>query len=241
VGEETRASRAGRAVPREIKGVVFDLDDTLVESTVDYAKFKRLVIERLASYGEPRELYSPDETIVAIFGRFERRMREQKLPTAEVKRRLAELDRIMDSVELEHVSDTKEIRGALRLLHLLRDKGIKIGVLTRGCDEYARTALARTGMSGLIDAVECRNSDTPAKPNPEAYLKLVEALGLSKQETIFVGDHPIDAQCASNAGVPFVAVETGDVPEDDLRGAGCVAVFRDVGEMASWLENVLRA
>ena len=60
---------------------------------------------------------------------------------------------------------------------------------------------------------------------------------MRKEETILVGDHPIDGQCAANAGVPFVAVETGDVPEPRLRGAGCVEVFPDVGSMASWLEN----
>ncbi len=88
--------------------------------------------------------------------------------------------------------------------------------------------------------VECRNSKTKAKPSPEAYLKLVKALGVRKEETIFVGDHPIDGQCAANAGVPFIAVLTGDVPEKALRAAGAVEVFQDVGQMATWLSEVIR-
>lgn len=226
-------------VPREIKAIVFDLDDTLVESTVNYSKFKHLVIERIVRHGEPRDLYSPNETVVAIIARYEGRMREQRIGDDVRRSRLGELDRIMDEVELEKVSETKAIRGAVHLLRFLKAKGIKIGVLTRGCQEYARGALSRTGMLELVDAVECRNSTTPAKPNPEAYLRLVGALAVRKAETLFVGDHPIDAQCAANAGVPFIGVETGDVPESSLKAAGCVAVFKDVGEMAQWLEGIL--
>lgn len=220
--------------PKKISAVIFDLDDTLVLSTVDYAKFKRLVIERIASHGEDPSRYSPTETIVAIVSRYQERMRAAGIGTEVIRRRIAELDRIMDKVELEKVEDTKALEGAAKLLIYLRSRGVKVGILTRGCEKYADAALKITGLLGFVDEIECRNSNLPAKPNPAAYLRLVERLGVPKEETLFVGDHPIDAQCAKNAGVPFLAVETGDVPKGDLRAAGCVAVFRDVGLMIEW-------
>ena len=226
-------------LPSEIRAVVFDLDDTLVLSTVDYGKFKRLVIDKIVSHGEPRTMYDPNETVVSVVSRYEKRMHEARLPDKERKQRLAELDRIMDEVELERVAETKAIRGAIDLLELLRYRGIKIGILTRGCQDYATAALSEAGLMQLVDALECRNSETKAKPNPESYLRLTERLGVRKEETFFVGDHPIDAKCAANAGVPFVAVETGDVSSDDLRAAGCVAVFPDVGSMVEWLRTIL--
>jgi len=224
---------------RSIKAVIFDLDDTLVESTVNFPKFKGLVIDRIVSYGENRADYDPNGTIVVIINRFEARMAEKGVPEVEARRRLAELDKIMDSVEMERVSETIAYDGAAKLLNLLKDNGIRIGLLTRGCQEYAESALSKTGLSTLVDVVECRNSKTKAKPNPEAYLKLVKALGVRKEETIFVGDHPIDGQCAANAGVPFIAVLTGDVTEKALRAAGAVEVFRDVGQMSEWLRGIL--
>jgi phosphoglycolate phosphatase len=224
---------------RPIRAIIFDLDDTLVESTVDYVKFKTLVIERITSHGEPEDLYDPHETIVTIIARYEERMRRAGIPGATIRNRLAELDTIMDKVELERVSETKPMRGATGLLKLLRKSGVKVGVLTRGCEEYTRSALARTGMLELVDGIECRSANSKPKPDPEAYLKLARRLGVKKEETLFVGDHPIDAQCAANAGVPFVAVETGDIPEEDLRKAGCIELFHDVGDMATWLERIL--
>lgn len=226
-------------LPRDVKAVVFDLDDTLVLSTVDYGKFKRLVIDKVVSHGEPRTMYDPKETVVGIVSRYESRMREAGLPDEERRRRLAELDRIMDKVELERVAETKAIRGAVELLELLRERGIKIGILTRGCQDYASAALSEVGLMRLVDAIECRNSNTKAKPSPESYLRLIEHLGVRKEDTFFVGDHPIDAKCAANAGVPFVAVETGNVSSDDLRAAGCVAVFPDVGSMVEWFKTIL--
>jgi HAD superfamily hydrolase (TIGR01549 family) len=227
--------------PKGIKAVIFDLDDTLVESTVNYGKFKRLVIDRITDRGEDRCEYSLDETIVVILSRYEKAMKEKGLSKGEIASRLAELDRIMDEVELESVEETVAIRGAADVLDHLRRNGVKVGILTRGCQEYATAALRTTSMLDMVDALECRNSDTKAKPDPESYLKLVSQLGVRKDETLFVGDHPIDAQCASNATVPFVGVLSGDVPEEVLRRSGSMAVFRDVGEMLDWIRSGLKS
>jgi HAD superfamily hydrolase (TIGR01549 family) len=227
------------SLPKRIRAVIFDLDDTLVESTVDFAKFKRLVIQRIGQFGDDSSLYRPDETIVSIVARFEDRMRNRGVDENKMRTMLAELDRIMDGVELERVSETTAINGAIELLGYLRTKGVRIGILTRGCEEYALTAMRITGMEALVDQVECRNSKTKAKPDPDSYLNLVRNLGVPKEETVFVGDHPIDAQCAANAGVPFLAVRTGDVPEEALRDAGSVEVFSDVRDMIGWFENLL--
>lgn len=228
-----------RKVPEVVRAVVFDLDDTLVESKVDYGKFKRLVIERIASNGEDKSRYSPTETIVSILARYEESLGQKGVPDEVIRERLAELDRIMDAVELERVSETRPIKGAAELLSLLRSKEIKIGILTRGCEEYAAQALSRAGLLDLVDAVECRSSDVKAKPDPEQYLRLVRALGVDKRETLLVGDHPIDAKCAANTDVAFIAVGTGDVSEEVMRDAGSAEYFTDVGQLAAWFEKRL--
>jgi len=224
---------------RRPAAVIFDLDDTLVVSTVDYGKFKRLVIDRIAEDGEHRSDYSPDELILKILNRYQSALRARGLTDPEIKEKLAALDRIMDAVELERVCETVAIPGAPDVLSMLRARGVKVGILTRGCHEYAAAALDRTGMGGLVDGIEGRNSKTKPKPDPESYLKLARALGVDPRETIFVGDHPMDAECAANAGAPFVGVMTGDVPEEELLRAGSIAVFRDVGQMLAWLEDCL--
>lgn len=229
-----------RALPAKIRAAIFDLDDTLVESTVDYAKFKRLVIDRIVSDREDRSKYDPSETIVAIVDRYEESLRRRGFSEGEIRARLVALDKIMDQVELERVAETKPLRGARELLSFLRAKGVKVGILTRGCKEYAHRALSAAGLLEMVDALECRSSEVKAKPDPGQYLGLVRALGVRKDESVFVGDHPIDAQCAANAGVAFLAVGTGEIPEEIMRQAGAMEYFEDLEGLAEWFRRVIR-
>ena len=222
-----------------LRGVVFDLDDTLILSTVDYARFKRLIIESIATKGDDAGLYSPDEGIVGLIDRFSDRMLGIGWTGGQVKEALDEFERIMDGVEMERVHETRELEGARELLEYLDSRGVRIGILTRGCREYAEEALRLTGLRDHVHALECRNPDMPAKPNPEPYWHLVEQLGVRPEETLFVGDYLLDAICAERAGVPFLGVMTGDLDEEQLRDAGSIAVFPSVADLIPWFESLL--
>ena len=226
-------------LPDLLKGVVFDLDDTLVQSTVDYERFKHLIISRIAMNGDDPALYSPTESILSLLARYTDRMRGRGVPEERIQENMSEFERIMDEVELERVDETREIDGAGELLRRLRARGVKVGVLTRGCERYALKVLELTGLSSLVDDVEPRRRDVPPKPSPESYFRLVDRMGLEVGETIMVGDHLIDAQCAENAGAAFVGVRTGDLTEESLRDAGSVEVFASIREMAPWLDKLL--
>ncbi|MDH3365709.1 MAG: HAD family hydrolase [Thermoplasmata archaeon] len=233
-------ARTERPIQSRIKGVIFDLDDTLVLSTVDYVRFKNLIIERIALKGEDTDGYSPDDGIISLITRFRDRMEDKGRSPPEVEIILREFDQIMDDVELERVDETQAIHGARELLALLRDRAVRVGVLTRGCERYARHVLQITDMLDLVDAIECRNSNVPPKPSPEPYWRLAARLGLQPEETVFVGDHLIDAICARSAGVPFIGVRTGDLTEQQLRDAGSAEVFPSVAEMVPWFDEALR-
>jgi len=216
---------------RRVRAVVFDLDDTLVASTVDFPKFKRRVIDRMEALGNDGSHYDPSETIVTILERFEARMKAAGASEEEVRGWLAEMDGIMDAVEMERVEETEVIQGAEETLAYLRGRGVKIGVLTRGCKDYAVRAMAKAGIGHLVDAIEARNSESRPKPHPDAYARLVDAMGVHKDESVFVGDHPIDARCASGAGVPFIGVRTGDEPDEVLLEAGAFVVLSDLRDL----------
>jgi HAD superfamily hydrolase (TIGR01549 family) len=222
-----------------LKGVVFDLDDTLIQSTVDYARFKKLIIQSISSMGDDPSLYSSEEGIVGLIDRFADRMRSRGWAAERVEEALEEFERIMDAVELERVQETRELEGAREVLEYLASRDVRIGILTRGCREYAEEALRLTGLREYVHALECRNAGMPAKPNPEPYWHLVEQMGLRPDDTVFVGDHLLDAMCAGRAGVPFVGVMTGDLEEQILREAGSVEVFRSVADLLPWFRLVL--
>ncbi|HIH00716.1 TPA: HAD family hydrolase [Thermoplasmata archaeon] len=235
----TSEAPLGTRTGSRLRGVIFDLDDTLVLSTVDYARFKRLIIDRISSMGDDPGLYSPDEGIIGLIDRFSERMLGKGWTKGQVNETLDEFEAIMDSVEMERVHETRVLEGARELLEYLDSRGVRIGILTRGCATYAEEALRLSGLRDHVHALECRNPSMPAKPNPEPYWHLVEQLGLRPEETVFVGDYLLDAICAQRAGVPFIGVMTGDLTEEQLREAGSVAVFPSVAHLVPWFESVL--
>lgn len=77
----------------------------------------------------------------------------------------------------------------------------------------------------------------PAPPMIEAVLMRV---GASAQQTMLVGDMPVDAETGANAGIPVVGVTTGSATDEELRSAGCVAVLDGVPDLPAWLSSTAR-
>jgi phosphoglycolate phosphatase len=61
-------------------------------------------------------------------------------------------------------------------------------------------------------------------------------LGARPEDTVFIGDSPIDVRTARHAGVAMVAVTWGFRPRQELRAAGAVHLVDRVAELRPWLE-----
>ena len=219
-----------------VKGVVFDLDGTLIRSSVDFKAMKRRMIEILARYGVPRELLSTDKTTVENLRRAERIWDEMGVDQEVRSKALREVEEVMNEAELEALPTVEAIEGVREALEKLRGKGLKLAVLTRGHQTYAVEALRRAGLLELIDVILTRDTVRKPKPNPEALLEAAERLGLGVDEIIFVGDHPIDSACAEGASVRFIAVLTGWMGEDEWRAEGVSEVVESVSTLPEYLD-----
>ena len=99
--------------------------------------------------------------------------------------------------------------GSAESLDIIRSKGLKVGLLTRGSLEYARRALGP--LYERFDFVMGRDhSDYDnAKPSPVAMREFAEGLGVRPEEILYVGDNTTDWMSAHGAGARFVGVRTG--------------------------------
>jgi phosphoglycolate phosphatase-like HAD superfamily hydrolase len=52
-----------------------------------------------------------------------------------------------------------------------------------------------------------------------------------------VGDTPYDAEAAGKAGLRTVGVLCGGFPEEDLRNAGCIAIYADPAALLDRLDD----
>ncbi|MFQ6053926.1 MAG: HAD family hydrolase [Candidatus Bathyarchaeia archaeon] len=209
----------------KVKGIIFDLDGTLIRSSIDFPRMKRRMIAILEEHGVPPGLLSPTETTVAILKKAERD--EARL----------EMERAMNQTELEAISTIEGVDGAAETVRRLRERGYRLAVLTRGHQAYAVEALRKTGLLGSFDLVLGRGETPMPKPHAEALRHTAELMGLRLDEVLFVGDHLIDAACAENAGVPFVAVLTGPIKEGAWVEHGQKTILRSVRDLVDYLDE----
>lgn len=193
-----------------IKGIIFDLDSTLVQSRIDFPKMKKKIIKLLEENGHPKDSLSPiNQTTVQIREAVEEEWEKQKKPENEREELREKITCYMDEGEMESVGNLSEIPGAKDSVTKLRKMGYQLTILTRGHHEYAIEALRKTGMLDSFDLVLARGETPRPKPYKEALDFTVSKMGLQMDEVIFIGDHQIDRDSATNSGCSFIGVATG--------------------------------
>jgi len=207
-----------------VVGIVFDWDGVLLDSlgaafNVYNKIFARVGTKRLTK-DEYLELQSPNwyEFYVKV-----------GLPTSLWK----EVDR--EWLRLYEEERPSLHLDALRCLSLLKESGLKLGLVSNGSRSRVEKELASFGLNRFFEAVLFGEKKEELKPSPVMIQRALGAMGVEPRDAVYVGDSPADIQAAKSAGVPSVAIARGPIQEERLRREGPDRVFRDLDEMAKFL------
>ncbi len=222
-------------------GIVFDLDGTLVLSHHDFGRMRGEVVRLAERYGVPPGRLSPGEPIHRIVETARDELGRLAGGEGLVYRFEAEFRRRLDSLELEALPRTRVRPGAPELLHGLAERGFRLGVLTRSSEAFCRAALAATHLAAYFPYLRARSMPGPEKPSPEALHLLLREMGVPLDRALYVGDHLIDAECATRARARFYAVlpdpsEPTSMSAERFRAAGASAVASDLYALARLLD-----
>jgi phosphoglycolate phosphatase len=141
---------------------------------------------------------------------------------------------ILHNVELKAAEAGRLIPGTEATLKSLRKKGIKIGIITRNCEDAVRKVFP--GINDFCDVFVSRNSVKKVKPHPDHLTFVMELLKISGKESVMVGDHLIDVQAGKGAGMKTIGVLTGRISKEEFEKAGADYILRDVSEVSELLE-----
>jgi phosphoglycolate phosphatase len=202
----------------QVKAVVFDLDGTLIASNHDYDEMARRVKLILEEVGAPAEALSQRGRIWEIIQGGLRSLQELGLPPERIKNILNRIDEALNEVEVSSVASVKLKPGTVELLEHLRDRGIRIGVATRSCGEYARRSMEASRLGEYFDVVLARDDVEFPKPDPRHLLQVLEELNATPQGSIFVGDTETDQRTARAAGIPFIGIPSSESWRKRMEG-----------------------
>jgi HAD superfamily hydrolase (TIGR01509 family) len=169
----------------KLQGVIFDLDDTLVSSTLNFNKIKR-------SLNCPQNI----DLLNFLDGKpqAERSIIEQQL-----------ID-----YEISEAASSVILKGTYNLLTLLHDLNMPIAIVTRNCRE---AALIKINNNNLNIPILISRVEHPAKPAPDALLFLANQWNNPPENLLYVGDYLYDIQAAINAKTMSCLVTHGNTPD----------------------------
>ena len=166
-----------------ISGVIFDLDNTLVSSALDF-DWLRQQLSCAANIDLLQYIADiPDVT--------HRKQLEEKV----IEHELADARQSTIMPECEN------------LLSYLRQQKIPTAVVTRNCAQAAKLKIDHHQLQ--FDRIVSRE-EFPPKPAPDALLDIAKQWQLAPQNVLYVGDYIYDLQAAFHANMPSCLVTNGD-------------------------------
>jgi phosphoglycolate phosphatase len=204
----------------KFKGVIFDLDGTLVNSLEDIADAMNTV---LLSLSYPTHSY---EAYQYFIGSGLRNLVSKSLPeTNNDEKHIDSCYQLMiEEYSINCTRKTKAYNGINELLDHLISNNIKLSVFSNKSDELTKKITANL-FPGYFETVVGLSIESLKKPNPSEAIAISKRLGLETEEIIFVGDSGIDMQTASNANMVAVGVSWGYRPEEELIANGAKYVI----------------
>ena len=118
------------------------------------------------------------------------------------------------------------------LFERIRADGTRIVLASSAKEDELRFYEKLARIDDLIEDSTSSDDAERSKPHPDIFQAAMRKLGdVAADEAIVVGDTPYDAEAAGKAGLRTIGVLCGGFPEDELRAAGCVAIFQGPADL----------
>lgn len=127
--------------------------------------------------------------------------------------------------------------GVEETLQLLKEKKVKIGLVTSKVKELAAMGLALFSLEPFFDIMLCMEDTAKHKPDPEPVLEACRRMGIRDlSRVLMVGDSPFDIRCAKQACAKTAAVTWSDFSSEELAAEEPDYMLASMGELIKLLD-----
>jgi len=186
----------------DVRGVLFDLDGTLIDSRRDLATAVNLL--RADAQCAPLPL----DTITSFIGDGARNLVRRALADTHADVDTA-LPRFKQHYAAHMTDETSCYPGTHDTLALLHAASVRCAVITNKPERATRDLLAHFALMQYCDPVIGGDTLPVMKPDPHALLHVAQHWQLPPGAVIMVGDHDTDITAAHRAGMRAVYLRSG--------------------------------
>ena len=210
------------------KAIIFDFDDTLVESREKKWAHHKAVAKQFYN------IDLTDEDIRPHWGK----------PMASLVNSVYKDSDTLENIHKALVATRNDFRKNIyadthKILTTLFDSEVKVGIISAATRHYIIDDLIRFDLPLENFFVIQGEDDTDKhKPDPDVFLDVFEKLskeGIQKKDILYVGDSIDDFKAASGAGIDFVAVTTGLYSSDEFKNTGAEIIVSNLGELLNFI------
>lgn len=209
-----------------IKAVIWDLDGTLLNTLDDLAASTNAALE---ANGLP--LRTTDE-VRSFVGNGVSKLIARAIP--EKGEAHPKFNQVLESFVSHYGAhsrdNTRPYSGVIEVLDALAAQDVKLAIVSNKID-FAVKALSRDYFGERMVSAVGDDPSRNKKPAPDSVLEAMRQMGVSAEETVYVGDSDVDVITARNAGIPCIAVTWGFRSEESLIEAGAQHVAHAPGDI----------
>lgn len=207
------------------KHVIFDLDGTLLNTIDDLADTGNHVC---TLHGWPTHTVDAFKLMV---GNGIPKLVERFAPQGTSQEMLDQAyQEFMDWYGVHKEDKTAPYAGMPEVAKALREAGVSIAVLSNKADVMAGPVVEHY-YPGIFPVVQGALPGLPTKPDPTLLYKLMERLGATREDTLFVGDSNVDIRTAKNGGLTGYGVLWGFRSREELEAAGADVIVSTPQEL----------
>jgi HAD superfamily hydrolase (TIGR01509 family) len=210
---------------------VLDVDGTLVDSNYQHAlawyRALRSLGETFPVWRIHRLIGMGGDQLVAALGGDEV---EERIGDAARERWVEEVDGL--------IGEIAPLPGARDLLLAVKERGHRLVLASSGKPQHVEVFVDLLDAGEIADAVTSSEDAEETKPAPDLLRVALQKLGAPPDApAVVVGDSVWDVEAAKNAGMPAIVVRSGGFGDDELRGAGAIALYDTPGDLAAALDG----
>ena len=217
-----------------IKACIFDMDGTTVNTINSIKYFANNALQKSGLSTLDTEVYKK------IVGNGAKVLVERMLEKVGADKKY--FDEVFPEYNTTYDNDflylTEPYDGIIDMLKELKNRGITVAILSNKPHMTAAKVSDALFPDNLVNICYGGRENIPLKPAPDGVFQIIDELGITKEECLYIGDTSTDMKTGKSAGLYTVGVLWGFRDKEELVTSGADEIISHPGELLNIIDKL---